>query len=132
MNDQTRPIQQPDRGPSHDAAVRFRAGRLPEFTETYTRLHSLVGPESWELVLRLLDLTEETGEDAGNSAVVAMIHDLAQHFPGLAPAIRAVGRHIVETGRPEDCGVRWEDQNANGGPGWVGCLGPDQTDGGAA
>ena len=69
MNDETRAIQHPDdRDPREDASIKFRAGRLPEFAETYARLYALVGPEPWALVRRLLELPGEVAAAAQRRA----------------------------------------------------------------
>ena len=49
-----------------------------------------------------------------------MVVAIARHFPGVAPAIRAVARHSIEASRSSDCGVRWDERQPAE---WIECLG---------
>ena len=106
---------------AHELAVKFpSAGRSPEFTRLYAELLEALPPDTLPGVERLVRLAEQAAEQAGYSEMWALVDNIAQHFPGFGPAIRAVARHLLEDVRRDDCGVRRDERQAAE---WVACVG---------
>jgi hypothetical protein len=61
------------------------------------RLRAALNDEQWALhqaVLFELDSVEGTQARENEES---LINDIARHFPGMGPAVRAVGAHVAET-----------------------------------
>src|SRR5437763_17127487 len=64
--------------------------------ELEARLRAELPPEQWALV-RKLELATESATSAGRGEEdIVRIHEMARHLPGLAPAIVALGYHLIE------------------------------------
>ena len=88
----------------------------------HDRVRAAVGEEHWPAVFELLNAKDQAWGEEIDLEVYAMIDGIAAHFPAFGPAIRAVGRHIYETGSPEDCGLmigQDEERHQRGA-----CVGP--------
>ena len=62
------------------------------------RLWLELTPEQYRLVRQLIQLESDAPIDGLLDETERLVEGLASHFPGLAPAIRAVARHVVEDG----------------------------------
>jgi hypothetical protein len=71
-------------------------------TATVEALLSQLPPESRSIAKKVELETESEALGYCNEREDFMIEHIARHFPGLAPAIRAVGQHILE-GEPGPC-----------------------------
>jgi hypothetical protein len=71
--------------------------------ELEAKLRAELPPEQWALV-RKLQLAQESATNAsrGDNDIV-ILDEMARHLPGLAPAIVALGQHLIEQ-RPADVG----------------------------
>jgi hypothetical protein len=84
--------------------------------DLHGRVRTALGAEHWKLVLELLEAVEKRWADNLASDSWALIDGIAAHFPGQAPAIRAVGTHLWETGDLDsDCGVTRPEGRPLGG-----------------
>ena len=54
-----------------------------------------------------------------------MVDAIARHFPGFAPAIHAVARHLIEASRSSDCGIRQDERQPAA---WIECVGAVPVD----
>jgi hypothetical protein len=112
---------------AHEARVAFTdAGNCPEFVELYPRLREALSAEQWELASRMIGLAQQATAEAEHEELLAMVDGIARHFPGQAPAIRAVARHLFDAAAPRDCGVLGDELGPDGRPAreWLECLGP--------
>ena len=99
--------------------------------DLHNRVRATVGETHWPLVFDLLERNEADWSKNLTHDVYAMIEGIAGHFPGLAPAIRAVGQHIYETGDlPRACGVARDDDDPS--PETPPCVGPVPVSSGQA
>ena len=106
---------------AHDLAVKFpAAGRSPEFVRLYAELRGALPPATLERLEELVRTAERQAEQAGYSEAWALVDNIAQHFPGFGPVIRAVARHLLEDVRRGDCGARWDERQPAE---WVECVG---------
>lgn len=62
------------------------------------RLWLELTPEQYALVRELVRLESETPIDGLLAETDRLVEALAAHFPGLAPAIRAVAQHVIDRG----------------------------------
>ena len=88
------------------ARVWFQAGTSEEFVALYATLAAQLDDERGELLHRLLSLCESLAHDRAMDAIYDQVDSLARHFPAFGPAILAVGRHLLDSGDRESCGVR--------------------------
>ena len=74
--------------------IRFRLGR--ELT-----------PEQAQLVWELADAKVSAAQASADDDELQRFEAFARHFPGLAPALRAVWQHVLEThaGNSNECGL---------------------------
>ena len=106
---------------AHDLAVKFpSAGRSPEFVRLYAELFEALPPGMLPGVEQLVRLAEQAAEQSGYSEAWTLVDNIAQHFPGFGPAIRAVAHHLLEDVRRGDCGVRRDERQPSE---WVACVG---------
>ena len=110
----------------HDAEVTFPLGsRSPEFVELYAQLRDTLDPDAWARVRKMVTLTEQQAGEREYASVWEMVDAIARHFPGFAPAIRAVAQHLIEASCSSDCGVRWDERQPAE---WLPCAGPVPID----
>ena len=62
------------------------------------RLWLELTPAQYRLVRQLIQLETDGPIDGLLDETERLIEGLAAHFPGMAPAIRAVARHVIEAG----------------------------------
>ena len=112
---------------AEEARVSFpHAGRSPEFVALYAEARESLDARQWDVVGRMIGAAEQATVGVEHDELWALVDGLARHFPGQAPAIRGVARHVFDAASPEDCGVLGGDLSPEGRPGgaWVECLGP--------
>ena len=64
--------------------------------EVSARLEAELSPEQWALVRRLELAVESFTNAQRGEEDIQRIHEMARHLPGLAPAIVALGYHLIE------------------------------------
>jgi hypothetical protein len=73
------------------------------------RLWLELTPEQYGLVRELVRLESDAPVPGLDDETERVVEALARHFPGMGPAIRAVARHLIESGliyedgNPGDC-----------------------------
>ena len=111
---------------AHDLTVKFpSAGESPEFVRLYAALLEALPPSSMPGVEQLVRLAEQAAEQTGYSEMWTLVDNIAEHFPGFGPAIRAVAHHLLEDVRQGDCGVRRDERQPSE---WVDCVGSVSID----
>ena len=60
------------------------------------RLEAELSPEQWALVRRLQRAEESFTNATRDAEEARRVRELARHLPGLAPAIVALGEHLLE------------------------------------
>jgi hypothetical protein len=61
------------------------------------RLERELTPEQYRDVCRLANLRTEHVRDQAAARLERVLELVADHFPAMAPAIRCVGRHVLDT-----------------------------------
>jgi hypothetical protein len=78
-----------------------RQGIEREIEMLKAELEGTLDASQWELVRRLVSLSQEGLIARECDAGVVRVEEMARHFPAMAPAIRVVGEHLLEQQAPD-------------------------------
>jgi hypothetical protein len=125
-------VSHPNTDMMHQIRVWFYAGGSEAFAAAYIDLRRQLTDEQAGRLKEVVDLAERSANDRQTEALYGLLGNVARHFPGLAPAILAVGQPIIGNSPPERCGVSLgirADRDPDAG--WVDCEGavPAELDG---
>jgi hypothetical protein len=91
---------------AEDRPAATSASRL-RIDEIERRLRRDLSPAQFVLVMQFKIAVADAVGDERDEWVDRLVEGVARHFPGFAPAIRAVAQHLVEsdTGTSDRCGL---------------------------